>query len=162
MRLIPPTSISNHLPYGVCFKTKYLEHWMQSLSSKIWAILTLHCIQVVFIVTIPNTTDINLHLAVFLLYLQDLYNIVLVFITGKERGEVATKHHIVKLHTFVTLAVYGVNDHLHLSALYPGEGGDSGWLWTHCYHPSIIFCLSSGKPVSSLAVHLHRHFLLFI
>lgn len=59
----------------------------------------------------------------FLLHIQDLYNIVFVLITGKDRGEVATKHHIVKLHTFVTLAVCGVNDHLPLSALYPGEGG---------------------------------------
>jgi len=162
MRLIPPTSISsNHLSFGVCFKTKYLEHWMQSLSSKIWAILTLHWIHFVFIVTIPNTTEVNLHLPVFLLHLEDLYNIVFVFITGKERWEVVSKHHIVKLHTFVIMAVYGVNDHLPLSALYPGEGG-SEWLWTHCSHPSIIFCLSIGQPVSSLTVHLHRHFVLFI
>jgi len=53
---------------------------------------------------------------VFLLHSQGLYNIVFVFVTGKERGEVATKHHIVKLHTFVMLAVYVVNDHLPLSA----------------------------------------------
>jgi hypothetical protein len=153
MRLIPPTYISNHLSYGVCFKTEYMENWMQSLSSKIWAILTLHWIQVVYIVTIPNTTDVNLHLAVFLLYLQDLCNIVFVFVTGKETGEVVTKHHIVKLHTFVTLAVYGVNDHLPLVFFIPRWGG---------LRMAVDPLLPSKQPVSSLAVYLHRHFVLFI
>jgi hypothetical protein len=80
-----------------------------------------------------------IYLSLYFYYIYRAYTTVFVIITGKERGEVTTKHYIVKLHTLVTMAVGGVNYHLPLFVLYRVEGGLE-WLCTHCSHPSTIFC----------------------
>jgi hypothetical protein len=81
-------------------------------------------------------------------YIYKTYTTLFFCSSLAKRGEFATKHHIIKIQAFVTLAVCGVNDHL-LCLLYTLLRGTQNG----CGPTTPIQASYSVYPVGNLSVH---------